>query len=183
MLRKDSEALGNTSVTFTNQNNVVLTGRFLAWHEKLVAWEQNRHEFSINRERAVSSYEKQGFRQLDENSVKIWNSLPEEKIGGDGEETLPLIAVGSSSFPRNSNGSKHTKTRYLGALRPSHNDSSVELLFLNTSAPSFLPSSTVDAGRRKKLFAMPMCWSLSEAHRHTLWLSSWFMFPTKCWRL
>ncbi|PQM41609.1 hypothetical protein Pyn_19608 [Prunus yedoensis var. nudiflora] len=30
------------------------------------------------------------FRQLDENSVKIWNSLPEEKFGGDGEVWLEI---------------------------------------------------------------------------------------------
>ncbi|PQP99932.1 hypothetical protein Pyn_33153 [Prunus yedoensis var. nudiflora] len=61
MLRKDSEALGSTLVTFTNKNNVCLQIDFLAWHEKLVALEQNHHEFSINREMAVNSYEKQWF--------------------------------------------------------------------------------------------------------------------------
>ncbi|CAL2228209.1 unnamed protein product [Prunus armeniaca] len=60
MLQKGSEALGSILVIFTSKNNK-LTGRFLAWHEKLVAWEQNHYEFSINKERAVSSFERQGF--------------------------------------------------------------------------------------------------------------------------
>ncbi|CAL8077159.1 unnamed protein product [Prunus armeniaca] len=46
MLQKDKDALGNTLVTFTNKNNNSLQINFLAWHEKVVAWEQNCHEFS-----------------------------------------------------------------------------------------------------------------------------------------
>ncbi|CAL2272310.1 unnamed protein product [Prunus armeniaca] len=46
MLRKDRDTLGNTLVNFTNKNNNSLQINFLALHKKLVAWEQNCHEFS-----------------------------------------------------------------------------------------------------------------------------------------
>ncbi|CAL8989465.1 unnamed protein product [Prunus brigantina] len=33
------------------------------------------------------------FRQLDESSVKLWNDLPKEKIGGDGGMGLEIAEV------------------------------------------------------------------------------------------
>ncbi|CAL2240783.1 unnamed protein product [Prunus armeniaca] len=64
MLRKDREALGNTLVTFTNENNKSLQINFLAWHEKLVAWEQNCYEFT--EEKTKCSWGKMGIKVGDE---------------------------------------------------------------------------------------------------------------------
>ncbi|PQQ09701.1 hypothetical protein Pyn_28237 [Prunus yedoensis var. nudiflora] len=53
MSRNGDDALGNSLVTFTNENNnklqiisSCLQINFRAWHERHVAWEQNYHGFS-----------------------------------------------------------------------------------------------------------------------------------------
>ncbi|CAL9010761.1 unnamed protein product [Prunus brigantina] len=68
MLRKDRDALGNTLVIFTNKNNNSLQINFLAWHEKLVAWEQNCHEFSTE-EKTKCFWGKDGVLRSDEGKM------------------------------------------------------------------------------------------------------------------
>ncbi|PQQ19666.1 hypothetical protein Pyn_22597 [Prunus yedoensis var. nudiflora] len=78
--------------------------KFLAWHEKLVAWEQNQHEFSTEEKimrtwgkRRVLRRERKGwwlecyFRQLSSDSVKCQNSIARGKTE-EGDELSTKIA-------------------------------------------------------------------------------------------
>ncbi|CAL8164124.1 unnamed protein product [Prunus armeniaca] len=105
MLRKDNEALGNTLVTFTNKNNNSL--QINSWLDMRSLWHGSKIDMSLALKRKwerklalwmwlfLASNEVVGvlgsFRQLDENSVKLWKSLPKRKMGRNGRMRLEIV--------------------------------------------------------------------------------------------
>ncbi|PQQ13575.1 hypothetical protein Pyn_34257 [Prunus yedoensis var. nudiflora] len=58
--------------------------KFLAWHEKLVAWKQNRHEFSTE-EKIMHTWGKMGVLSLTETLSSVGTICQNKKNGGDGQ--------------------------------------------------------------------------------------------------
>ncbi|CAL2229807.1 unnamed protein product [Prunus armeniaca] len=99
MLQKGSSALGSILINF------------LAWHERLVAWKQNQHEFSTEEEIMIS-WEKKGSVKV--RKKRCENGLPEEEKWGRMvnsarncwvlQKRPHFIATRNHLFPRNPNG-------------------------------------------------------------------------------
>ncbi|CAL2266926.1 unnamed protein product [Prunus armeniaca] len=113
MLRKDNEALGNTLVTFTNKNNNSL--QINSWLDMRSLWHGSKIDMSLALKRkwerklalwmwlflasnevvgVLASDEVVGvlgsLRQLNENAVELWKSLPKGKMGRDGRMRLEI---------------------------------------------------------------------------------------------